>query len=310
MIATARPVNRLRAGRNDRANAEQNAHFQRLREMEIEYIYSPEFGQRQLAAEILRPWESQATDQPVVTPPADTPPYLAALYSIPLLTKEQEFHLFRQMNYHKFLAARLQERLQKRATRSVADEMEQHLAKAEELRNAIVKANLRLVVSIAKTLVDPANSLDELISEGNVPLIRAAEIFDFTRGLRFSTYATWAVRNCLFRCTPKNRKRQYRFLTGASDAFAQWSDPKETVTSSERQWENVQSTVGKLLEELPPRERMIVSARFGLGSEPRTYRFHEIADRLDLSTERVRQLLSRALGQMRNSAEHTLGEVA
>jgi RNA polymerase sigma factor (sigma-70 family) len=292
----------LRRARADR--------FARLRAMEIEYIPSPEFNRPELEREILRPWPA-AIDGRTTTPPPDTPPYLAALYGIPLLTKEQEHHLFRQMHFHKALASRLQQRLRRgRASVAIADEMERHLAEAERIRNAIVQANLRLVVSIAKTLVDNANSLDELISEGNMPLIRAAEIFDFTRGVRFSTYATWAVRNCLFRLTPKNRRQQRRFFTGAADALEQWRDRRETVGGSERRWKNLQRQVSHLLDELAPRERMIVAARFGLDSEPRTQRFHEIAGRLDLSTERVRQLLSRALGRLRDVAEPTLWDLA
>jgi len=282
-----------------------------LRDLKIEYIDSPEFQLASHAKEILSPWQPAEEDAVRrVTPPADTPPYLAALYAIPLLTKEQEFHLFRQMNYHKYLAAQAQKRLQKRSSVNTADEMERHLAAAEALRNDIVQANLRLVVSIAKTVTDPANTLEDLISEGNVPLIRAVEIFDFTRGLRFSTYATWAVRNCLFRCTPKNRKRQQRFVTGVSEALAQSRDDSETVGGSERHWQAVQHAVAKMLDDLGPRERTIVAAGFGLEDEPRSLRFHEIAGRMDLSTERVRQLLARALGRLRNTADEALADVA
>lgn len=303
------------ASGSERGEALRHAHaerFTRLRELKIDFIRAAEFDRAEMASDILRPWSAAKAEQPpTVVPPPETPPYLAALYAIPLLTKDQEYHLFRQMHFHKFLAAKLQKRLRHgRASVSIADQLERHLAEAESLRNAIVQANLRLVVSIAKTLVDAANSLDELISEGNVPLIRAAEIFDYTRGLRFSTYATWAVRNCLFRCTPKNRLQQRRFATGSGETLEQWRDRKETVGGSERRWKNLQTQVSHLLDELAPRERMIVAARFGLDEEPRTQRFHEIAGRLQLSTERVRQLLSRALIRLRDVAEPTMWDVA
>jgi len=290
------------------AKRQQLEQINRLRELSIQYVHSDEFEQPELAEEILRPW-SEPTAKPAVAPP-DTPPYLAALYGIPLLTKEQEFHLFRQMNFHLHLAAQLQHRLRHRRSVAVADQMQAHLDQAKELRNFIVQANLRLVVSIAKTLVDSANTLEDLISEGNVPLIRAVEIFDFTRGLRFSTYATWAIRNCLFRATPKNRRQQKRFVTGVAESLTQTSDRRGTVGSSERQWEATRGAVSKLLDELAPRERTIVAARFGLDEEPRSARLHEIAGRMDLSTERVRQLLSRALGRLRSAAEKAVGEVA
>jgi RNA polymerase primary sigma factor len=279
--------------------------LQQLRGLKIEYVSSPEFARPELRREILRPWDGPAAGQPVAPPP-ETPPYLAALYEIPLLTPEQEFHLFRQMNYHKYLAAQLQQRLRRRASRPVAESLERHLAEAAALRNAIVQANLRLVVAIAKTLVDPANSLDDLMSEGNLPLMRAAEIFDFTRGLRFSTYATWAIRNGLLRVVKRNRRRRQRAVTGVDELLSQHRETRTSALGGERHWEQLQASAARLLEQLTPRERLIVAARFGLDGESRAAPFREIAVRLDLSTERVRQLLTKALHRLRTLSEPAL----
>ena len=61
-----------------------------------------------------------------------------------------------------------------------------------EVKNQIIQSNLRLVVSIAKQYVNSQNELFDLISDGNVSLMRAVEKFDFSFGYKFSTYATWA----------------------------------------------------------------------------------------------------------------------
>jgi RNA polymerase primary sigma factor len=119
--------------------------------------------------------------------PASLPRYLASLYiDGPVLNRQQERRLFRKMNYLKYLAVKLRESLEPlRARASDLDEIERLEAEALAVKNQIVRANLRLLVSIAKKYVTPFNNLFELISDGNLCLIRAVERFNFERGFRF-----------------------------------------------------------------------------------------------------------------------------
>ncbi len=71
--------------------------------------------------------------------------------------------------------------------------------RAEEAQEAIISANLRLVVSIAKRFVGRGSSFEDLIQEGNIGLLRAVHKFDVTRGFKFSTYATWWIRQAITR---------------------------------------------------------------------------------------------------------------
>ncbi|HET6423716.1 MAG TPA: sigma-70 family RNA polymerase sigma factor [Planctomycetaceae bacterium] len=263
-------------------------------------IESPEFRDSQQSVAIERDCTLGDAGK-LIAAPAGTPPYLASLYDTPLLTKEQEFHLFRQMHFYRFRAREIGRKLRGRSPRVADFEQFQHwLSEANRVRNLIVQANLRLVVSIAKTMVDAGSSLDELISEGNVPLLRAVEIFDYTRGLRFSTYATWAIRHSLYRLTPRNRLRRKRFVTGLESADFQPAAPMpETVDDSH----STRRSIATLLTRLDERERVIVERRFGLGKSPRSFKFREIAGELHISTERVRQLLNRALDRLRAGAE-------
>lgn len=297
----------------------------RFRSTVIEYVHSSEFENARLRSSLLV--EPAGVDQPLKLSASvkkslrTIPPYLANLYYIPLLTPEGEFFLFRKMNFLKYRAAKLQRTLRRRRpSREDLLAFDSDLAAAAEIRSRIVQSNLRLVVAIAKKLVDPANSLDDLISEGNLPLLRAVEIFDFTRGIRFSTYATWAVRNCLFRYSPKNRRQQRRFLSGGEEYYDQYPDDGVTETADRQRQLEMLQLVEQLLGTLDQRERTIVQARFGLG-EPtgsagdshlqlssvtngdgeldRGQKFREIAETLQLSTERVRQLLTRAIEKLR-----------
>ena len=124
----------------------------------------------------------------------DRPRYLASLYEVDLLNREQEQYLFRKYNYLKFKASRLREKLDPTKARAAAmDEIQQLYDEAVKIKNRIVQANLRLVVSIAKRHLGASEDFFQLVSDGNMSLIRAAEKFDYTRGNKFSTYASWAI---------------------------------------------------------------------------------------------------------------------
>ena len=94
------------------------------------------------------------------------------------------------MNYLKYRATELRERDRPDAGPTAdLDEIERLQEEALAVKNQIIRANLRLVVSIAKRHVGPSNNFFELVSDGNMTLIRAVEKFDFARGNKFSTYA-------------------------------------------------------------------------------------------------------------------------
>jgi RNA polymerase primary sigma factor len=78
-------------------------------------------------------------------------------------------------------------------------ELEQIRLRSEEAHNAIIRANLRLVVSVAKRYIGRGSSFLDLIQEGNLGLLRAVSKFDPTRGYKFSTYATWWIRQSISR---------------------------------------------------------------------------------------------------------------
>ena len=88
-----------------------------------------------------------------------------------------------------------------------------------ETKNQIVQANLRLVVSIAKRHVSASDDFFGLVSDGNMSLIRAVEKFDYARGNKFSTYASWAIMKNFARTIPDEFKHRDRFRTSHDEMF-------------------------------------------------------------------------------------------
>jgi len=240
-------------------------------------------------------------------------PYLASLYQTRLLSKEEEQFYFRRMNWLKFRAATVRGCLdRRRATLRQIDRIEGWLTEAETVKAIIITSNLRLVVSIAKKFIDPTNSFDELVGEGNVALMRAVEKFNFALGNRFSTYATYAIQRHFFRLSHKARQFRQRFVTD-DESFKGLSaaEPNSEQCSSE-QIAILKDLFAKFLGELEPREQQIVVARFGFdGQPPRTFR--ELGASMGVCKERIRQIQTRAIDKLRDMAagvrlEQTVGD--
>ncbi|WP_337588096.1 RNA polymerase sigma factor RpoD [Thermogemmatispora carboxidivorans] len=184
--------------------------------------------------------------------------YLREIGRVPLLTAEEEVRLARLMERGKAEAAK------PNPNRRIIEE-------GEEAQRRLTEANLRLVVSVAKKYIGRGMSLLDLIQEGNIGLIRAVEKFDYTKGYKFSTYATWWIRQAITRAI---------------------ADQARTIRIPVHMVE----TINRLIR---------ISRRLlqDLGREPTS---EEIAEQMDISPEKVREIIK--VSQEPVSLETPIGE--
>jgi RNA polymerase primary sigma factor len=196
--------------------------------------------------------------------------YLKEIGKVPLLTAEEEVDLAKRIEAGLFASEKVAT-----TTKKVADKLRRELEAIERdgqiAKRKLVEANLRLVVSIAKRYVGRGMLFLDLIQEGNLGLIRAVEKFDYTKGYKFSTYATWWIRQAITRAI---------------------ADQARTIRIPVHMVE----TINKLIRI----QRQLLQ---DLGREPTP---EEIAHEMDLTPEKVREILK--VSQEPVSLETPIGE--
>jgi RNA polymerase primary sigma factor len=179
--------------------------------------------------------------------------YLQEIGETDLLTMQEEVWLAKRMERGKFAEQRLQiiDLTREEREELLADQLD-----GERARAHLIQANLRLVVSVAKKYVGRGLSFLDLIQEGNIGLMKATDKFDYARGFKFSTYATWWIRQAITRAI-SDQSRTIRLPVHVG----------ETINRVKKTGHRLQ----QILEREPTQE--------------------EIARAMDISDEKVRQVL-------------------
>src|SRR4051812_34054667 len=198
-----------------------------------------------------RPAERPAGDE---APPTNTAIYFRDISATTLLTAEEEIELAQEIERGEDAKRDLE--LQHEMPEDVRDELQTTSTIGERARSRLTEANLRLVVSVARKYLNRGLPMLDLIQEGNIGLARAVEKYDWRKGYRFSTYAYWWIRQ------------------GMTRALAEQGRPIRVPTHMVAAIGDVYKAARDLQQEL--------------GREPRV---QEIADRLDLSVERVQEVM-------------------
>lgn len=285
------------------------ARVERLLQANVDYIDSAEFHLKNAESLICGPPPELSSDG-LDRVPSGLPAYLVELYRVPLLTKSHEQYYFRRMNFRKFQFSELRDQLADgNPSARLVSKLEKLLADITEVKNLLIRSNLRLVVSIAKRYLKANAGFFELVSDGNISLIRAVEKFDYARGNKFSTYASWAILKNFARSIPAEHKRLDRFRTGSDDVFAQSPEERGSLFLDERMNSSQRLVIREMMEELDGREQKVIACRFGLGESEEPETLEQVGNRLGVTKERVRQIEVRTLEKLRRIAERRAFEI-
>ena len=263
--------------------------------------------------------------------------------SEPLLTPAGEVELAKRIEIGAAAEARVRAGTGDDTDRAAA-------AAGRRARRRVIEANLRLVISIAARTRIPAHvDRDDLIQDGMIGLVRAVDKFDWRKGYRFSTYATWWIRQSIQRglertagtiTIPAHRSSELRTaLAGVEGDPSRLPAPLASVAamsqldSLDRPLGDGDATVAdlaaddtagpdveveesterravrSLLDSLDPMTAELVAARFGLDGSEPAT-FTAIASELGVSPEAVRRRINRALARLRPDAVHLVSEDA
>lgn len=273
-------------------------------DQDLDFIPNPNFSSTSAEANLLlgELFSSGTSDERLTKSArlASLPAHLARLCETRLLTADQEKCLFLRMNFLRYTADQFRRKIRDQEPNERQLLVYRGLvAAADWHRDLIVKSNMRLVISIVKKFVNTNNLFDDLLSDGIMALIRAVEKFDVELGFRFSTYATQVVRRNSYRLVMSKQKERLKMGTSLDEVKLDIDDRDAAKGMSPERWDQLRNRLSGLLNLLDRREKLIVRARFSLGSHRKVQTLQRIADSLGVSKERVRQLESRALVKLR-----------
>lgn len=224
-----------------------------------------------------------------------------------VLTATQEQALFLQFNYTRFMVAEIVETIgDKSPTEEQAHELLKWHRQAEQLRDQIAQSNLALVLAMAKRVRHSDMDFADLISEGNMALLRAIDKFNVSRGFKFSTYACRAILKAFSRSGMKHSQYRQLFPTDFDPALERSDYQRKKFDGHE------QDCAGEVLEivvnnraELTDVEQAVINHRFAINREQTTapLTLEQVGQIVGLTKERVRQIQNKALEKIRQTLE-------
>jgi len=271
----------------------------------VDYIYNADFDDPAKAAEMAGPMPDEADFNDklkTMRAPKDVEAHMTYLYERPLLNFKQEQHLFRKMNFLKHLLKKLQERIDPAKVKvSELAEVERLGQGIKDVRDILIECNLRLVHKLASQHMQASQGLDELKSDAHISIMRAVEKFDYGRGFKFSTYATWAIVKNFARSIPDEFTHRTKYMTGHDEMLEHRMDTHTDESEMMMVAEQAKQRVNRLLEHLDPRTREVIRMRTGIdGSEEMT--LEQIGQHFGITKERVRQINVRGMKMLREWA--------
>jgi len=224
--------------------------------------------------------------------------------SRPRLKAAEERELFLRYNYARYRLAELAKAQVRRPMLPRARQMLLWQGRVEEARDTVTGANLALVVAMAKRTRIPNVDFSDLVSEGNMALLRAIDKFDVRRGFKFSTYACRAILKSFHRLATKTGRYRQHFSTSFEPEMERSDyDVKKHEMQRRDSVDSLQEILRRNRADLTETERVVVMDRFAIGSPGRGKTLAQVGRRVGLTNERVRQIQMHALHKIRQALD-------
>ena len=271
-----------------------------------DYMDSPRFRKRSLERELF------ADDaDPALPPTAWYQPTFqdlenATAESPKLMSAKEEVLMFLRFNFAKRKLVLLQKLAKKDGlTRELADKIVLWHGRSEHYREYLVRTNLALVLAMAKRTRLGQVDFAEVVSEGNMALLRAVEKFNVDRGFKFSTYACRAILKAFSRTSMKASRHRTRFPVEFEPDLekSDWSDVKRK-TVEEECVDELKTIIDRNLAELTNVEETVIRRRFNWQEEAESpLTLEEVGRIIGVTKERVRQIQNKALAKIKQVME-------
>lgn len=223
------------------------------------------------------------------------------------LTTEQEHHLFRRLNYCRYRVMEVVEGYAgRRLSAAGVRELLSWERAAGQTREEIVRVNVPLVLAMAKRARVSGVDFADLVSEGNLALLRSVDKFDCARGFKFSTYACRSILKSFSRVATRTARYRGHFPIEFDPSLEKGDFLEQKRVDVEDDCvDELKAIIGSKLADLTDVEERVIRARFALGgfpvgeADPQAKTLEQVGTMIGVTKERVRQIQNKALGKLR-----------
>lgn len=216
------------------------------------------------------------------------------------LTAREESLLFLRYNYARYRLAKLVAAQRRRKSPARARQMTMWYTRVVAEHAKLIRANMALVLAMAKRTRIPNVEFGELVSEGNMALLRSVEKFDVSRGFKFSTYACRSILKSFNRLATNTGRYRQHFPTEFDPQLERSDyDVQKHQMQRDDSVESLREILARNKADLSDVERTIVMERFSIGTGGKGRTLSEVGRTVGLTNERVRQIQNSALAKIR-----------
>jgi RNA polymerase primary sigma factor len=223
-----------------------------------------------------------------------------------LMKAPEEKLMFLRFNYAKCRLSALQRKVKREGlTKNTAEQVIEWHRRFEHFREYLVRTNLALVLAMAKRTRLGDVDFAEIVSEGNMALIRAVDKFNVDRGFKFSTYACRAILKAFSRTAMKHSRHRTRFPVEFEPDLekSDWTDKKRDMVEEDLT-DELKQIVDRNLADLSDTEQTVIRRRFNWKQEEENpLTLEEVGKIIGVTKERVRQIQNKALAKIRKLME-------